>query len=125
MRSTRYLGTIPPATRSRGSRKPPASRFHWTERSWTWAMDIAAKDPTQRRRRARAGGVTPECTAAEPEQREASECRGFYRVSLDQDLQGRLFHLEKCESFHDQTMTSESFELVMVCPLMLRWSSQR
>ena len=24
MRSTRYLGTIPPATRSRGSRKPPS-----------------------------------------------------------------------------------------------------
>ena len=34
MRSTRYLGTIPPATRSRGSRKPPASRFHWADSSW-------------------------------------------------------------------------------------------
>ena len=31
MRSTRYLGTIPPATSSRGSRKPPASRFHWAD----------------------------------------------------------------------------------------------
>ena len=33
----------------------------WTTswRTWTWAMAITAEDPTQRRRRARAGGVTP------------------------------------------------------------------
>jgi predicted nucleic acid-binding protein len=39
----RYWGTIPPATRSRGSRKPPASRSLWP-RAWELRTNLSAYD---------------------------------------------------------------------------------